>query len=90
MPDHWHALIGVSHPLTISRVVQSIKWISARRLNEKRRASGPVWQHQFWTDLCATRRNSLRGLTICTSTRCGGGLYASRKNGAGQATIISR
>ncbi|MGH9344723.1 MAG: transposase, partial [Terriglobia bacterium] len=43
-----HALIGVSHPRTISRVVQSIKWISARRLNDKRRASGPVWQHPFW------------------------------------------
>ncbi|MGH9344776.1 MAG: transposase [Terriglobia bacterium] len=36
MPDHWHALIGESHPRTISRVVQSIKWISARRLNDKR------------------------------------------------------
>jgi hypothetical protein len=35
-------------PLTISRVLQNIKWISARSLNENRRASGPVWQHQFW------------------------------------------
>ncbi|MGH9404162.1 MAG: REP-associated tyrosine transposase [Terriglobia bacterium] len=48
MPDHGHALIGAFHPLTISRVAQSIKWLSARRLNDKRRASGPVWQHRFW------------------------------------------
>ena len=48
MPDHWHALIGVSNPLTVSRVVQNIKWISARRLNRHRSRTGPVWQHQFW------------------------------------------
>ena len=48
MPDHWHSLIWTGHPLTISRVVQKIKWISARSLNGARRASGPVWQHQFW------------------------------------------
>ena len=48
MPDHWHAMIGVGYPLTISRVMQSIKWISSRRLNERRGAQGPVWQHQFW------------------------------------------
>ncbi|OFV96790.1 MAG: hypothetical protein A3H28_13770 [Acidobacteria bacterium RIFCSPLOWO2_02_FULL_61_28] len=48
MPDHWHALIGVSNPLTVSRVVQNIKWISARRLNRHRNSAGPLWQHQFW------------------------------------------
>ncbi|MBI3934562.1 MAG: transposase [Acidobacteria bacterium] len=48
MPDHWHALIGVSDPLTISRVVQDIKWISAGRLNRQRNRTGPFWQHQFW------------------------------------------
>ena len=48
MPDHWHALISTGDPLTISQVVQNIKWISARSLNDNRRASGAVWQHQFW------------------------------------------
>ncbi len=48
MPDHWHALIWTRHPLTLSRVVQNIKWISARSLNGTRGAWGPVWQHQFW------------------------------------------
>jgi len=48
MPDHWHALLGVPHPLTISRVVQRVKWIAARLLNRRRTTAGPVWQHQFW------------------------------------------
>jgi putative transposase len=48
MPDHWHALIGVEHPLVISRAVQDVKWISARRINRRRETAGPVWQHQFW------------------------------------------
>ena len=48
MPDHGHALIWPAYPLTISRVIQDIKWISARALNRERHSSGPVWQHQFW------------------------------------------
>ncbi|MFB3922571.1 MAG: transposase [Terriglobia bacterium] len=48
MPDHWHALIWTGHPLTISRAVQDIKWISACALNGSRATSGSVWQHQFW------------------------------------------
>lgn len=48
MPDHWHVLIGVIPPLTISRVAQNIKWISAQRLNRRRGRCGPLWQHQFW------------------------------------------
>lgn len=48
MPDHWHALIGVKQALTISRAVQDIKWISARRINQRRQRTGPLWQHQFW------------------------------------------
>jgi REP element-mobilizing transposase RayT len=48
MPDHWHALLCPSFPLTISRTVQDIKWLAARSLNRGRQTSGPVWQHQFW------------------------------------------
>jgi putative transposase len=48
MPDHWHALIWPRYPLTISRVLQDIKSVSARRLNPGRRRRGPLWQHQFW------------------------------------------
>ena len=45
MPDHWHALISPAYPLTISRVIQDIRWISARSLNQERHSAGPVWQH---------------------------------------------
>ncbi len=48
MPDHGHALIWTTYPLTISRVVQDIKWVSARALNRARGTTGLVWQHQFW------------------------------------------
>ena len=48
MPNHWHALIWTAFPLTISRAVQDIKWISANSLNRSRGAHGTVWQHQFW------------------------------------------
>ena len=48
MPDHWHALIWTGHPLTISRVVQDVKWTSALARNRSRRAAGSLWQHQFW------------------------------------------
>jgi REP element-mobilizing transposase RayT len=47
MPDHWHTLIWPTYPLTISRVIQDVKWISARSLNRRRHTAGPVWQHQF-------------------------------------------
>ena len=48
MPDPWHALIWTTFPLTISRVVQDIKWLSASALNRSRVTSASVWQHQFW------------------------------------------
>ena len=48
MPDHWHALIWTAFPLTISRAVQDVKWISASSLNRARGTHGTVWQHQFW------------------------------------------
>src|ERR1039458_2960370 len=47
MPDHWHALIWTSFSLTISRVVQDVKWIAAGALNRARGTSGTVWQHEF-------------------------------------------
>jgi REP element-mobilizing transposase RayT len=44
MPDHWHALLWPTYPLTISRVVRDIKYVSARRLNRLGGRRGPVWQ----------------------------------------------
>jgi REP-associated tyrosine transposase len=48
MPDHWHALIWPRSPLSISRVIQDIKYVSSRRLNRARGSAGTLWQHQFW------------------------------------------
>ena len=48
MPDHGHALIWPDYPLTLSRVVQDIKWASASALNRSRHTAGTVWQRQFW------------------------------------------
>jgi putative transposase len=48
MPDHWHALLWSRSPLTISRVIQGVKYVSSRRLNRQRGTAGSLWQHQFW------------------------------------------
>jgi putative transposase len=48
MPDHWHALLSICAPLTISRVIRDVKSVSALRLNRSRGRQGALWQHQFW------------------------------------------
>jgi putative transposase len=48
MPDHWHALLWPFQPVTISQVIHDMKKISALRLHQHRKTSGPFWQHQFW------------------------------------------
>jgi len=48
MPDHWHALIWVGYPMTLSEVMGKIKVTSSGRLNKHRGTQGANWQHQFW------------------------------------------
>lgn len=48
MLDHWHALISVKYPLTISQVIHDVKKVSARKLHGRRETAGPLWQHQLW------------------------------------------
>jgi REP element-mobilizing transposase RayT len=48
MPDHWYGLFWPRYPLSISRLVQDIKYVSSRRLNRQRGSTGSLWQHQFW------------------------------------------
>ena len=48
MPDHWHGLFWPHYPLSISRLVQDIRYVSSRRLNRHRGSTGSLWQHQFW------------------------------------------
>jgi REP element-mobilizing transposase RayT len=48
LPDHWHAIIFPRFPLTISRVMESIKVGSTLRINASRRESGLLWQPRFF------------------------------------------
>jgi REP-associated tyrosine transposase len=47
-PDHWHAVIGVRYPKTISLVMESIKVSSTRQMNRRRNESGRPWQGRFF------------------------------------------
>jgi REP element-mobilizing transposase RayT len=38
LPDHWHTVMGVRYPKTISLVMESIKVSSTRQINSERRA----------------------------------------------------
>jgi REP element-mobilizing transposase RayT len=49
MPDHWHALIWPAYPLTISRVIQDIKWISSRSVNAWRGAHWQITTANMWS-----------------------------------------
>jgi len=42
MPDHWHALVFPRYPLTISRVLQDVKSVAARKFNPGRRHRGAL------------------------------------------------
>lgn len=48
MPNHWHALILPAPGQTISRVMHTIKRLSALRLNRARGSSRSVWQARFF------------------------------------------
>jgi putative transposase len=48
MPDHWHALIWPSFPLTITKVMMEIKDVSTDLFNRRRRVAGQFWQHGFF------------------------------------------
>ena len=48
LPDHWHAIIYPPHPLTISRVFQSVKVSSMISINVARGESGELWQPRFF------------------------------------------
>jgi putative transposase len=56
MPDHWHALIWPTFPITISRVLKEIKGISSHRLNQARHKQGDFWQPRFWDRFVRNKR----------------------------------
>jgi len=48
LPDHWHAIVGVRHPQTVSLILESIKVSSTRQMNTRRKESGQLWQARFF------------------------------------------
>ena len=48
LPDHWHAIIGLRYPMTVSLVLESIKVASTRRINTRQNESGRLWQGRFF------------------------------------------
>ncbi len=48
MPDHVHLILQPLPGDTLSKVMQGIKGVSARRLNQLRGESGTVWQAESW------------------------------------------
>ncbi len=47
-PDHWHAILFPSYPLTISAAMKSIKLSSTNWLGHCRREAGELWQGRFF------------------------------------------
>jgi putative transposase len=56
LPDHWHALLYPAYPLTISRVMESIKDAATKRLNRSRREVGTLLQPRFFDRALRTVR----------------------------------
>ena len=56
LPDHWHAIFYPRSPLTISRVMESIKDGATKRINHSRRESGVLWQPRFFDRALRTVR----------------------------------
>jgi putative transposase len=48
LPDHWHAIICLPFPLTISRVFQAVKVSSMISINHARGEAGELWQGRFF------------------------------------------
>jgi putative transposase len=48
LPDHWHAIIHPTYPLTISTVSKAVKKSSTIGINVRRGESGELWQERFF------------------------------------------
>jgi putative transposase len=56
LPDHWHAIIYPRFPLTISRVLESIKVGATLRINRRRGEHGALLQGRFFDPALRTVR----------------------------------
>ncbi len=62
LPDHWHGVIGVRYPKTISLVMESIKVSSTRQINSGREDAGKLWQGRFFDRALRTAREYNRAV----------------------------
>jgi putative transposase len=56
LPDHWHAIVYPSFPLTISRVLEAIKVGTTLRINRRRGERGVLLQGRFFDRALRTVR----------------------------------
>jgi REP element-mobilizing transposase RayT len=56
LPDHWHAIFYPADPLTISRVMESIKDAATKRINRSRGETGTLMQPRFFDRALRTVR----------------------------------
>jgi putative transposase len=56
LPDHWHAIIYPPFPLTISRVLESIKVGATLRINRRRGERGVLLQGRFFDRVLSVSR----------------------------------
>lgn len=48
MPNHIHILVEVTPPFLLSKIIQTWKSFSARRINAALHRTGPLWQADSW------------------------------------------
>jgi putative transposase len=48
MPDHVHLLIRLKDGISLTRVMNGIKGVSAHKINLHRKIKGKVWQHESY------------------------------------------
>jgi putative transposase len=48
MPDHAHILIFPKKGYPLDRIMRGIKGVSAKKINQYRKTSGQIWQHESY------------------------------------------
>jgi putative transposase len=56
LPDHWHAIVYPSFPLTLSRVLEAVKVGATLRINRRRGQRGVLRQGRFFDRALRTVR----------------------------------
>ncbi len=54
LPDHWHAIIHPSYPVSISRAMSAVKVSSTIAINHARNEKGELWQERFFDHALGT------------------------------------